>query len=220
LSKLLDITEVADILGVDTKTLRRWDNSGKLKAIRTFGNHRRYKSEDIDALINNETIQHVERNVFVYCRVSTRKQMESGNLQRQKERLVDYCNIKQYMILDIFEETASGINDSRRELIKMFRRLNEVNTIVVEYSDRLARFGFNYLKEFAKSFDVEIEMIEQKKKLEPNEEMVQDLVSVVTCFSARLYGARGGRKIKKTLEELEKERQGEDIENNSKSNVD
>jgi excisionase family DNA binding protein len=210
LSKLLDIAEVAKILGVDTKTLRRWDNSGKLKAIRTFGNHRRYKSEDIEALINNnEIIQNINRNVFIYCRVSTRKQLESGNLQRQKERLIEYCNSKQYNIIHIFEETASGINDSRRGLIKMFRRLNEVNIIVVEYSDRLARFGFNYLKEFAKSFNVEIEAIEQKEKLEPNEEMVNDLVSVVTCFSAKIYGARGGRKIKQTIEELEKERQGE-----------
>lgn len=219
MSKLLDITEVARILGVDTKTLRRWDDSGKLKAIRTFGNHRRYKEEDINALINNED-QNISRNVFVYCRVSTRKQQESGNLQRQKERLIQYCNDKQYEIVEIFEETASGINDNRRELVKMFRRLKEVNMIVVEYPDRLARFGYNYLKEYAKSFGVAIEAIEQKEKLEPNEEMVQDLVSVVTCFSAKIYGARGGRKIKQTLEELEKERQGENIENNDKSNVD
>jgi excisionase family DNA binding protein len=51
-----------------------------------------------------------------------------------------------------------------------------------------------------------IEVLEQKEKLEPNQEMVQDLVSIITCFSAKIYGARGGRKVKKTLEELEKER--------------
>ena len=97
---------------------------------------------------------------------------------------------------------------------------NEINIIIVEYSDRLAMFGFNYLKEFAKSFNVEIEAVEQKEKLELNEEMVNDLVSVITCFSAKIYGARGGRKLKQTLDELEKERQVDNIENNSKSNVD
>ena len=219
MSKLLSITEVAEILGVNTKTLRRWDNSGKLKAIRTFGNHRRYKEEDINALLNNEN-QNRSCNVFVYCRVSTKNQQESGNLQRQKECLIQYCNEKQYKIIEIFEETASGTNDNRRELIKMFRRLKEVNMIIVEYPDRLAIFGYNYLKEYAKSFGVEIKAVEEKEKLEPNEEMIQDLVSVITCFSAKIYGARGGRKIKQTLKELERERQGENIENNSKSNVD
>ncbi|SHK23518.1 hypothetical protein SAMN02744037_01946 [Tepidibacter formicigenes DSM 15518] len=113
------------------------------------------------------------------------------------------------------------MNDKRRQLIKMFRRLNEVNTIIVEYPDRLAGLGYNYLKEFAKSLNVNIESVEQNKKLEPNEEMVNDLVSIITCFSARLYGARGGRKLKKTINELEKERQVQNInENNNESNID
>ena len=71
----------------------------------------------------------------------------------------------------------------------MFRRLNEIDIIIVEYPDRLARFGYNYLKEFTKSSNVYIEVIEQNKQLKPNEEMVNDLVSMVTCFSDRLYGA-------------------------------
>lgn len=189
--------------------------------MRTAGGHRRYRLSDIESFIGDTKSSN--RNVFVYCRVSTKKQQESGNLIRQKERLIEYCNKKQYNIVHIYKEVASGLNDNRRELIKMLRRLNEVNSIVVEYPDRLARFGFNYLKEFAKSFNVEIEAIEQKTKLEPNEEMVNDLISVVTCFSARLYGARGGKKIKKEIEkliqELEKER-GENSENNNEGSID
>jgi predicted site-specific integrase-resolvase len=212
MERLLSIQEVSIMLGVTVKTLKIWDNEGKLKsAIRTPGGHRRYKLSDIELFMGNN-VKDTTKNVHVYCRVSTKKQQDSGNLQRQKERLLQFCHEKEYNVVGIFEETASGINDNRRELLKMFRRLNEVEVIVVEYSDRLARFGFNYLKEFAKSFNVE--------KLEPNEEMVQDLISVVTCFSAKLYGARGGRKIKQTLEELEKERQGGHIEDNSKSKAD
>ncbi len=224
MDKMISIQEVSKLTGVTVKTLKIWDNEGKLKpAMRTVGGHRRYRMSDIESFIGDATKQISNRNVFIYCRVSTKKQQESGNLTRQKERLIEHCKHKQYNIVHVYEEVASGLNDNRRELIKMLRRLNEVNSIVVEYSDRLARFGFNYLKEFAKSFDVEIEAVEQKIALEPNEEMVNDLISVVTCFSARLYGSRGGKKIKKDIEksiqELEKER-GEKSENNYESSID
>lgn len=122
--------------------------------------------------------------------------------------------------MTVYEEVASGLNDHRRELTKMFRNLSEADFIVVEYENRLARFGYSYLKEFAASFNVAIEAVEKVGKLQPNEEMVNDLVSIVTCFSARLYGARGGRKIKKTLvqtlETLEQER-GKSDENDNES---
>ncbi|KAJ50180.1 putative site-specific integrase-resolvase [Clostridium tetanomorphum] len=104
----------------------------------------------------------------------------------------------------------------------MFRRLTEIDSIVIEYPDRLARFGYNYLKEFTKSFNVNIEVVEEKAQLEPNEEMVNDLISVVTCFSARMYGARGGRKIKKDIEKSIKElskKGDENSENNNESNI-
>jgi excisionase family DNA binding protein len=220
MDELIDITKASKLFGVSTKTLRRWDNEGKLKAYRTMGGHRRYKLVDIENLLG-EINQNTQRNVFIYCRVSTKKQADSGNLLRQKERLIQYCNDKQYNIVHIFEEVASGLNDKRRELIKMFRRLNEVNFIVIEYPDRLARFGYNYLQEFCKSLSVNIEAVQQNEKLEPNEEMVNDLISIVTCFSARLYGSRGGRKVKKdiqkSIKEIENER-GENSEDNNESN--
>ena len=223
-SNLIDISEAAQRLGVTMITLRRWDASGKLKSVRTFGNHRRYRLEEIEAIVNAvEVVQSVQKKAFIYCRVSTKKQQESGNLLRQRERLIQYCKDKQYTVVGIYEEVASGLNDHRRELMKMFRNLSETDFIVVEYEDRLARFGYSYLKEFAKAFKVVIEAVEQGVKLQPNEEMVNDLVSIVTCFSARLYGARGGRKLKQTivqtLETLEQER-GKSSENDDESDPD
>ena len=223
MGKMISISEVSKLTGVTVKTLKIWDNEGKLKAkYKTSGGHRRYDLEDIEKFLGNNTIQVSDRNVFIYCRVSTKKQADSGNLLRQKERLIQYCNDEQYNIINVFEEVASGLNDKRRELVKMLRRLSEVNKIIVEYPDRLARFGFNYIQEFCKSLNVNIEAIEQNEKLEANEEMVNDLISVVTCFSARLYGSRGGRKIKtdieKSIQELEKKR-GENIENNNESSI-
>ena len=217
---LIDISEAAQRLGVTIATLRRWDASGKLKPVRTFGNHRRYRLDEIEALVNHVDTVPFRSNAYIYCRVSTKKQQESGNLQRQQERLIQYCKDKRYNVIAIYEEVDSGLNDNRRELTKMFRNLSDVNVIVVEKADRLARFGYSYLKEFAKALNVKIETVESVKKLQPNEEMVNDLVSIVTCFSARLYGAGGGRKLKQTivqtLETLEQER-GESNENNDES---
>lgn len=218
MSKMINISQVSKLTGVTVKTLKIWDNEGKLKcAFKTVGGHRRYRLEDIERFIgyNFDVEEKSENNVFIYCRVSTKKQMENGNLERQKGRLINYCNEKGYKIINIFEETASGLNDSRRELIKMFKRIEEVDAIIIEYPDRLARFGYNYLKVFANSSKVNIESIQDNKKLESNEEMVQDLISIVTCFSTKLYGARGGCKLKKAIEELEKERETVYEDNNT-----
>jgi len=216
---MLSVQEVSDMLGVTVKTLKIWDEEGKLKAsYRTPGGHRRYSIAVIDEFLGKDRMNTF--NVFIYCRVSTRKQKESGNLTRQVERLLQYCQDKGYNVVEVFEEVASGINDNRRELTKMYRRISEVNKVVVEYNDRLARFGFNYLKEHASSYGVEIEAVEQNGKLEPNEEMVNDLVSIVTCFSAKIYGARGGKRIKKTLDDLENERKGGVIINEDNDNGD
>jgi len=213
MGKIISISETSKLMCVTIATLKIWDNEGKLKAkFKTPGGHRRYDIDDIEKFIGNSITENPNtlQNAFIYCRVSTKKQQESGKLIRQKERLVNYCNEKNYQIINIYEEIASGLNDNRRELKKMFRHLDEVDKIVIEYSDRLARFGYSYLAEFAKAFNVEIEVIERSENLKPNEEMVNDLVSIVTCFSARLYGARGGKKLKQTVEktllELERER--------------
>lgn len=217
MDKMISIAEAAKTLGVTTRTLKRWDTERSLKVYRTLGNHRRYRLSDIEKLMRLDVKDDDVKKAFIYVRVSTKKQAENGNMERQKQRLKEYCQNKKYNIAHIYEEVASVLNDSRRELKRMLQHINDVDTIVVEYEDRLARFGYEYLVEFAKNCGVTIETVNQKENLEPNEEMVQDLASIVTCFSAKLYGERGGRKVKKVLKELEKERQVLTNENNLKS---
>lgn len=129
MGKIVSISYVSELTGVAIKTLKIWDNEGKLKSkFRTPGGHRRYDMDDIEKFIgNNINSKSTKRNVFIYCRVSTRKQAESGNLQRQKDRLIQHCHDKQYNIINTYEEVASGLSDNRRELTKMFRRLDEVS---------------------------------------------------------------------------------------------
>lgn len=201
--KLYTMKDVMEILNVTRMTLLSWEEKGKLHPVRTPGGRRRYLKEEIDALYGS-TIVNVVGQVFIYCRVSTKKQQDAGNLQRQKERLIGYCYDKDYKVSDVFQEVASGINEKRKELNRMMKRLNEVDKIVIEYPDRLARFGFRYLENHSCQMGVEIEVMEDNDSKEPDQETVEDLIAIITSFSARLYGTIGGRKVTQCLDELAK----------------
>lgn len=204
--KYFSISETAKLIGVSTDTLRRWDNEGRFSPkTKTKGRHRRYTQEQVDEFLGEDTNNSTETNVVIYARVSTRKQKESGNLDSQKSRLTEYCIKRDYKIVDIYQEVAIGINENRRQMHKMLDGLDNVDKIVIEYKDRLARFGFKYIEKVANAYNVEIEIIEKKDNKSLDEEMVQDLISIITSFSARIYGARGGKKVKKILKELDEE---------------
>lgn len=204
MGKKITIKEASELLGVQVLTLKRWDESGILKpSHRTPGNHRRYDYDDVIAFaqIKPTVKESVSEKVFIYSRVSTKKQADSGNLTRQTERLKEYCEQQNYEIVHIYEEVASGLNDNRRKLTQMLKNLDKVSKIIVEYPDRLARFGLKYIDIHCSSNNVEIVFMEDNDKADANEEMVKDLISIITSFSARLYGSRGGRKV---AEELKK----------------
>ncbi|MGU8835938.1 IS607 family transposase [Clostridium perfringens] len=208
MSKYISITEAAEILGVTPKTLRVWDKEGVLKSYKTPKGHRRYLASELEEYLgNHNTVKksEYENKVYIYSRVSTKKQYESGNLKRQTDRLSKYCEEKKYSVVNTFEEVASGINENRPKLKKMLGNLDKVEKIVVEYPDRLARFGLEYIKIIASQNNVDIEFLEDNENSSTNEEMAKDIISIITCFSAKLYGARGGRKVKKILNELSKE---------------
>lgn len=201
--KLYTMKDVLEILNVTRMTLLSWEEKGKLHPVRTPGGRRRYLKEEIDRL-SGSAITNTEGKVFIYCRVSTKKQQDSGDLQRQKERLIGYCYDQGYKVSEVFQEVASGINESRKELSRMMKRLSEVDKIVIEYPDRLAGFGYKYLENHCHQTGVVIEVMESKELKGPDQEMVEDLIAIITSFSARLYGARGGRKVKQCLIELAK----------------
>lgn len=217
--KLVNISKAAEILSVTKTTLRYYDKEGTLKPVtRTPGGHRRYSIQQLHEFLGidndkNNQKDNNETRVYIYARVSTKKQKATGNLDRQKTRLMEHCINQGYKIVKVYQEVASGINENRRQLHKMLDNLEEVNKIIIEYKDRLARFGFKYLEKIAKAYNVEIEIIEDKETKTIDEEMVEDLISIITSFSARIYGARGGKKVKETLNQLAKE--GVSNENNN-----
>lgn len=143
----------------------------------------------------NETTK-PEYNV-VYSRVSSSE--NKSNLEAQAERVSQFCNAKGWVVHDIIKECASGLNDQRPKLQKLLKE-GRATRIIVEHKDRLTRFGFEYIKTL---FDGEIIVINEV--LEDEKDLMQDFVSLVTSFCARLYGKRRSkRKTEKLIEDLSK----------------
>ena len=214
------ISEAAKRLGVHHTTLRKWANEGKIGYTRTVGGRRRFPENEITRLLGKsveETVVKIKGHprACVYVRVSTKKQEESGNLERQRIRVIDYCIEKGYAVVGFHSDVASGLNPNRRGLMKLFDAVKKgkVDIIVVEFQDRLARFGYEYIKHYCLDNGVTIEIINQQEDAEGlasmaprqdlNQELVDDLISIVSSFSARLYGSRGGRVAKKVATVLE-----------------
>ena len=156
--------------------------------------------DEVGRIVIREEISSKPENTAIYCRVSSSQ--NKGNLEKQKERLISYCAAKGYKVHHIICECASGLNDKRPKLMKLLHN-NEITRIVVEHDDRLTRFGKNYLKSWMKDKGVEIEVINEANN--DRDDLMADFVSLVTSFTARLYGQRRTkRKTEQLIKELEK----------------
>lgn len=196
----LPIGKMAESLGVTEQTLRNWDKSGKLKPAYVAESGYRYYSDEQLAKVKGLFYTDSDNKIVIaYCRVSTRKQ--SDNLDRQIDCARQYCIAKGYQF-QVISDIGSGINYNKKGLQDLLTKVmnNEVSKIVVMYKDRLVRFGFELIESICKFHDVEIEVIDNTEKTE-QEELVEDLVQIITVFSARLSGKRANR-AKQIITEL------------------
>ncbi len=203
--------EAAKILGVSVLTLQRWDRSGKIKVVRTPTNRRRFPRSEIERLLGESNMLSPERNLVIYARVASLEQKRKGDLDRQVNYIKEKLDLRTYNNIEIITDVGSGLNDKRKGLIKIMKRARngEISTLAIRYKDRLTRFGFNYLEVYFKSHNVNIQVIDDK----PNErtiyeELTDDLLSIVTSFSGKLYGLRSGKnkvlkeKVKVAIEDV------------------
>lgn len=192
---------VAQLLGVTSQTLRNWDREGKLKPSYVKSNGYRYYSEDSILSYTQERKTKKTLNVVGYARVSSKKQID--DLNRQIENLRTYIESK-YETYEIISDVGSGINYTKPGLQKLIEKINrkEVDLIIVLYKDRLLRFGFELIEYFATLNNVKIEVLDKINKSE-NQELVEDLVQIVTVFSCKLQGKRKS-KTKKLLDDFVK----------------
>jgi len=197
---LVTIRRAAEILDCGVSTLRTWDRQGKLIAVRTPGGQRRYRIEDIEHFqgINRKTAPKSE-SVAVYCRVSSHEQKAKGDLDRQKARLLEHCVKKQYAVTQVLDEVGSGMTDTRPKMLKLFDLAvrGEIGRVVIDHKDRLTRFNFNVFKTFLASHGVVVEWLEDVLPKSYEAELVEDMVSLMSSFSARVYGKRSAENRRK-----------------------
>ena len=201
--EFLSAGEAAHALGVSVKTIQRWDKAGLLPVTRTATNQRRIALSAIEQMLKTGGPR---LRCALYARVSSAKQEQEGNLTRQTERLRTEAEEHGYQVIAQIAEQASGLNENRRGLKKLMQLVDQqtIDLVLIEYPDRLVRFGFRYLEEAFRWKQVRIEVIEPPKAQTPSEELVTDLLSMVTVFSGRLYGSRA-KKVRSCVSKALKE---------------
>lgn len=190
--------EFANLLGVSVKTLQRWDKSGKLIAKRTAGDHRYYThSQYLEYIGESVDISSEQDTTVIYARVSNRSQKD--DLENQIEFLKTFANARGIIVSEIITDIGSGMNFNRKNWNKLIDLIQErkVKTVIIAHKDRFTRFGFDWFERFINKCGGEIVVV-NNEKLSPQEELVQDLISIIHVFSCRIYGLR---KYKKKLEE-------------------
>jgi len=190
----MKLSQYAKQQGISYSTALRWWHQGVIRG---------YQAPSGTIIVEAETKPPArEERVAIYARVSSAEHKE--NLERQVERLVQYCTVRGYQVAQITKEIASGVNDSRPKLLTLLKD-RQTTRIVVEHKDRLTRFGFRYLETLLELQGRTIEVVNVAEN--DQEDLIADLVAIVYSFTARLYGQRRAkRKTERILQEL----QGED----------
>jgi len=199
MKKILTIKQVADLIGVTYKTLHRWDEDGTLPSIRISKGTRRYESESVEKFLgqyNPEPIK--DRPVCVYVRVSSHEQKKKGDLERQRNRMIEYCAKKGYQTEYILEDVGSGLSGTRPKLQTLFKLVEQkkISKVIIEHKDRLTRFQFNVFEEFFGAFDVKIEYVDDGKNLPYEQEFARDIMALIASFSGKFYGKRSADRKK------------------------
>lgn len=190
----LSISEAAKIKGVSPSTLRRWESEGKLIPERTANGHRRY---DLAQLLG---VKAELSYTIGYCRVSSHDQKK--DLERQKEVVELFCSQNGWQF-EIIEDLGSGLNYSKKGLQRLIRLIvdSKVERLVITNKDRLLRFGSELIFSLCEHFGTEIVIINRTEDSSFEEDLANDVLEIITVFSARLYGSRS-HKNKKIVEEL------------------
>ena len=189
---MYSVTTFAKQIGVSVKTLQRWDREGKLPAKRTVSGRRYYSKEDLAVALNQEAVP-IARRTVAYCRVSSPAQRP--DLANQRAALERYAQEKQIRIDEWIIEIGGGLNFERKRFLKLVDAIlaGEVKRVVIAHQDRLVRFGFALLKHVCEQKQTEL-VVMNTETLSPEQELVQDLITITHGFSSRLYGLRNYRK--------------------------
>lgn len=186
--------KAAKLLGVSVKTVQRWEREGRLIPVaRTDSNRRLYTEAQIREFIGLRNAVSEPTRLVAYCRVSSAAQ--KPDLANQRKVLEEFVVAKGLANVEFIEEVGGGLNFKRKRFLSLMDEIGrrEIKTLILAHRDRLTRFGFEWFKHFAEVNGCEVLVLNQER-LSPEQEMVQDLMTIVHCFSSRLYGLRNYRK--------------------------
>ncbi len=175
------------LIGKSVNTLQKWDRQGILYAFRSPTNRRYYTHEQYlqyRGLISSE-----QGKVIAYARVSSPSQKKG--LATQKEALRAYCLAHGVKVDEWVEDIGSALNYKRKGFNQIVEQieLGQVRRLIIAYQDRFVRFGYDWFEHFCERHGTNITVI-NGESFSPEEELVRDLLAIVTVFSARLHGLR------------------------------
>lgn len=195
----MKISDYARKVGITKVTAYSWFHKNMIPGAKQLPTGTIYIPDNIFS----EQAEDIENGLtIVYARVSSSEQRKT-NLETQAKRLEDFCVLNGWKVDKVVKEVGSGLNDERPKLTKILTDEKKIKRLVVEHKDRLTRFGFNYLELFAKKQGFEIVVV---NPMENNkDELMEDFVSIITSFCARLYSRRSyKRKAIEILGEVQK----------------
>ena len=181
-----NISDFARRIGRSASTVRRWDRDGLISSKRLPSGHRYYDEGDVRTILGKSN---EKRLTVVYCRVSSHGQKD--DLQSQVSAMEQYCLGAGIAVDEWMQEIGGGMNFKRKQFLSLVDRIasGEVSRLIIAHKDRLVRFGFDMLDHIAKRNACVVEVVNHES-LSPQEEMTEDLLSIVHTFSCRLYGMR------------------------------
>lgn len=195
----VSIGDAAALLGVSTKTLRRWADSGKIKSERSPTGQRRFFLADIKRITPREPDRLDDRITINYARVSSHDQKQ--DLVRQTQVLEAFSSVNGWQY-ETIQDLGSGLNYQKKGLQKLLKRImqGDVARLVITHKDRLLRFGAELVFAVCEEFETEVVIINKtSESVTFEQELVQDMIDLITVFSARLYGSRS-KKNKKLID--------------------
>lgn len=199
----ISIGDAAKELNVSVKTVRRWADSGKLRYERSPSGHRRFYLADIKRITPRDFNQLEDRVTINYARVSSHDQKD--DLTRQIQVLEAFSGANGWQF-ETISDLGSGLNYNKKGLQKLLKRImqGDVGRLVLTHKDRLLRFGSELVFAMCEEYETEVVIINKStEETTFDQELVTDMIELITVFSARLYGSRS-RKNKKLLDNVAK----------------
>jgi len=200
MEKLYKLSEFAKLVGISRSGVIKWIKEGRIRAVNI---HDRWYIPESELERLTKGFYTGLKRIAIYARVSGNTQKD--DLERQISSLEDYVRKHfpqaEYVVV---RDVASGLKEDRRGLRKLIEmaRKRQIDAVVVAYKDRLTRFGFTYLKELFEAYGVKIIVASHEEPKDYYQELVEDLIAIVTSFAGRIYGKRS-RKYKRVVEAVE-----------------